>query len=333
MRKIKTIITVICLAGLFTSCSIVKTEPTFKKYSEIRDIAYTDKSEIDPAVTGNHGVFQKTVAGVVKALDERDAKALKKLCCNFLLDMEETDELIDEMLDGFEGDVIDTSPIDGDFKARETALFSEDEPSAYYGDTVYIYTDKQIYYMLIDMYSVHENVPDGEDFIGVTSIRLLTLDKFYGLKRLADPIEGENNGYIDHYTFADGNEMDVTMLRGCFIASAYGDSSDYIVGGFEKNNSQFVFELTGSEDEISMKDLKKIDFTDKDELEEKLFSLEPYAKTDDGTGALIFALEDSDEYIYTYKLSDGGVWGVWLMDEDYIIHRDVEPIYEDKNGN
>ena len=328
-RRIMAIILTVMLMLGCASCSLfnlTNTKPSFRTYKEIEEF-YSDRDEIEPAVSGDHRVFQKTVGGLLHALDKKDKKTFKNLCCKYLLDMEDTDDLIDDLFDGFRGKIKDTSPMDGDFQARETALFSKDEPSAYYSDCFYIYTSEQTYELRIGMYSVHENVDDGEDFIGITNIQLLTLDRAYGLKRLADTLD--DNLYLDHYTFADGNEMDVMKDRDCFIATSFGDSEGFIVAGFESNHIRKIYKLMDDPDTISLSKFRKIDFEDADEVEEFIESNQPYAINDEtGLTYYIYNLKGDDGKIYFYTNDKGAMSYCRVMDDGLIMSKDSEVIYD-----
>lgn len=321
------------------SCSLFSNEPEYKKYSEIINEAYSDKSEIEPVVTGSHGVYQKTVAGILKALDNRDEEGIRKLCCNYLLSMDETDSAITELVNGFRGHIIDTTYIDSDFSARENALFS-DHPSAYYQSRFCVFTDEQVYCVLLGMFSVNEAIEDGDDFVGVTCIRFLSLDREFNLHRLADVLEDDNGQYyLDHYTFADGSTMDVVQRRSCYLSVSYGDSTGYTLSGWEINRTGFrIYKLTGTTDSISRNELNTIDFTDSDSAYEAIMSHEPYAVGEisivtNSVTEYYFNLADSDEKIYIYisgRPADNNleISTVRLVAGTMIMAEDDEFIYE-----
>lgn len=310
MRAARKMISVLCAFAIMigcASCTLFSSEPEYKKYSEIKDEAYTDKSEIEPAVSGSHGVYQKTVAGVLKALDNRDEEAFRKLCSNYLLGMEGTDAAIAELIGGFRGHITDSIPIDGDFAARETALFSKDHPKAYYQTRFCVFTDEQAYCVLLGMFSVNKDAKDGDDFVGVTCIRFLSLDREFNLHRLADDLEDDKGQYyLDHYSFADGAKMDVVQRRGCYLSVSYGDSTGYTVSGWEKNPTGFrIYQLTGTTDSITRNELNKIDFTDVDSAYDAIMTHEPYAEGEisyvsKSVKEYYFSLADSDEKVYIY---------------------------------
>ena len=340
-KYIKYPVSVLCVLILLfgaVSCSLFSREPQYKKYSEIIDEAYSDKSEIEPAVTGSHGVYQKTVAGILKALDNRDAEGIRRLCCNYLLGMDGTDAAITELVNGFRGHIIDTTYIDSDFSARENALFS-DHPQAYYQSRFCVFTDEQAYCVLLGMFSVNEAIEDGDDFVGVTCIRFLSLDREFNLRRLADVLEDDmGQYYLDHYTFADGNTMDVVQRRGCYLSVSYGDSTGYTVSTFDKSTGYDIYKLTGSTDSISRSELDAIDYTDADSAYKAIMSHEPYAG-----GAIsyvsksvieyFFNLADSDKKVYIYisgspVKNNLEITKVRIVDGSLIMTKEDEIIYQ-----
>ena len=342
LQYIKYPVSVLCVLILLfgaVSCSLFSREPQYKKYSEIIDEAYSDKSEIEPVVTGSHGVYQKTVAGILTALDNRDVEGIRRLCCNYLLGMDGTDAAITELVNGFRGHIIDTTYIDSDFYARESALFS-DHPQAYYQSRFCVFTDEQAYCVLLGRFSVNEAIEDGDDFVGVTCIRFLSLDREFNLRRLADVLEDDmGQYYLDHYTFADGNTMDVVQRRGCYLSVSYGDSTGYTTSGWEINRTGFrIFQLTGTTDSISRNELEAIDYTDADSAYEAIMSHEPYAVGEisivsKSPTEYYFNLADSDEKIYFHVLgnpadNDLEIYTVRIVADTMIMAKDDEFIYE-----
>ena len=81
------------------------------------------------------------MAGTLKYIDDGDKAGLKKMLCNGLLDMDDTDVGIDALLDGFKGDITDTTYISGDLEAKKTAQWSKTEAVACYESEFYVYTD------------------------------------------------------------------------------------------------------------------------------------------------------------------------------------------------
>ena len=337
LRYLASVFCVLILLSGAVSCSLFSSEPQTKKYSEIVD-PYSDKSEIEPAVTGSHGVYQKTVAGFLKALDDRDEEGVRKLCCNYLLSMDGTDKALTELVNGFRGHITDTTYLAGDLSARENALFS-DHPKAYYQSRFCVFTDEQAYCVLLGMFSVNEDIKDGADFVGITCIRFLSLDRDFNLHRLADVLEDEEcKYYIDHYTFADGTKMDVLQRRSCYLSVSYGDSTGYTVSTFDKSTGYDIYKLTGSTDSISRSELDAIDYTDADSAYKAIMSHEPYAG-----GAIsyvsksvieyFFNLADSDKKVYIYISGSPAknnleITKVRIVDGSLIMTKEDEIIYQ-----
>ncbi len=95
-----------------TGCSVsdIVPEPESQTYSKIEK-PYTDKAEIDHH---QENIYKRTVAGTLRYIDNGDKAGLKKMLCKGLNDMKDTDVEIDALLDGFKGDITDTTYISGD---------------------------------------------------------------------------------------------------------------------------------------------------------------------------------------------------------------------------
>ena len=72
---------------LLTSCKGESKYQTFRLYSEIKDEAYTDKSDIHYKER-TRGNYMRTCAGFLKALNDRDVNSMKKFCADELLAMD-----------------------------------------------------------------------------------------------------------------------------------------------------------------------------------------------------------------------------------------------------
>ena len=200
--KIKKLLILIISVIFLTGCSLsdVVPEPESQPYSMIEK-PYKDRTEIDHH---SENIYKRTVAGTLKYIDDGDKAGLKKMLCKGLLDMDDIDTEIDALLDGFKGDITDTTYITGDLGARTTAQWSKTEAVACYESEVYVYTDKETYYVKLDMCSVNDRESDGKDSVGVTRLHVTTLDKRYGMKVESGFEEGGSKEYQDKYTFGDG---------------------------------------------------------------------------------------------------------------------------------
>ena len=175
------LIPAICMVLFFcTACAYSDYVPASESqpYSKVEN-AYADKMEIDH---NDSNIYKRTVVGTLKYIDDGNKAGLKKMLCKGLLDMKDTDAEIDALLDGFKGDIKDTTYISGDLGARTTAQWSKTEAVACYESDFYVYTDKETYYVKLDMCSVNDRESDGKDSVGVTRLQVMTLDKKYGMK-------------------------------------------------------------------------------------------------------------------------------------------------------
>ena len=292
------------LGGL-TSCFKPSKFDTNKFYSEIKDDAITDKDDINRR---DQGIFMKTCAGFVNALDDRDADDIKKLCCDRLLGMDSTEDMIDELIDGFEGDIIDTSLLATDLSSNTYSQWSKDDPVDYFDHDFYIFTTEQTYWVSIAMYSI---VGD-DDLIGINSIKILTADKRFNMSVESEPgiPEGES---VARYCFADGTTADLVYNDTCGMLVCYGDSDGYIVVNYGAGTVYDAFKLTGGGDEIDRDDIEDLDWTDEEEAYEFLSEYEPYAIGRDSVvpnyykQVRFYLIEDSDQILYASVVGDDGV--------------------------
>jgi len=341
-RKQILLIFITCIAAfMFTSCALsdIVPEAESQPYSEIEK-PYTDKTEIDK---NGENVYKRTVAGTLKYIDDGDKAGLKKMLCKGLLDMKDTDAGIDALIDGFKGDISETTYISGDLGAGKTAQWSKTEAVACYESEFYVYTDKETYYVKLDMCSVNDREADGKDSVGVTTLHIMTLDKKYGARIESGFKEGDATEYTDKYTFGDGTTKDVdTKIVGvsqCSILSEYGNSDGYQVLNTNKNwADNDVWKLTDTTDSISMEDLKKIDYSDEKTVRRIFNSMGQYATTEDDTHCRLYNLSDSDKKVHVYSdnFGDGDdsyrVKFVQIIDISKLYEKqDREYIYNYKN--
>lgn len=304
------------------SCSVFNNPwDNYRPYSEIKDEAYEDVSDIDPK---DKGIFMKTVAGALNAIDDGDEDALQDLFCEELKKTEDIDDLTEEMVDGFEGDIIDTTPIYTDLAARTYGQFSKTEPVVYYSNYVYVYTDEQTYYMQLAMYAVRDDVSDGDDYVGINAIVIMTIDRYYDYIR--EEGNGKNGNYTSHYEFGDGTTQDMKFEHYCGLMSSYGDSEEYTILYYPKVGRGDVFRVTDTKDCIKRSELEDIDFEDD---ADELLSLEPYAmgKVDHSMEKgvekreLFFKLKGDDDKLVYVKFKSGKgdpeIRKVIIVDVDY----------------
>ena len=290
------------LGGL-TSCFKPSKFDTNKFYSEIKDDAITDKDDIEYR---DKGVFMKTCAGFVNALDDRDARGIEKLCSDKLLSMDGTEDMIEEMIDGFEGDVIDTSVLPTDLSANTYSQWSKTDPIDYFDADFFIYTDEQTYWVTLSLYSI---IGD-DDLIGLNRIRILTIDKRFNMEVTVPEGLEEGEG-VNLYLFEDGTTAEMVYEDSCGMLVCYGDSSDFIAVNIGVGTAYEVFRLTGGGDEIDRDDIDDVDWKDEEEALEFLEDYEPYAVGRDSavegyySQARFYLIDGADEMLYVNINGDG----------------------------
>lgn len=287
MRK-RLVLTIFCIVLLMcTGCSVsdIVPEPESQTYSKIEK-PYTNKAEIN---NKSENVYKRTVAGTLKYIDDGDKAGLKKMLCKGLLDMKDTDAEIDALLEGFKGDIKDTTYISGDLGARTNAQWSKTEEVACYESEFYVYTDKETYYVKLDMCAVNDRDADGKDSVGVTRLHVMTLDKKYEAD--ATP----NDAAKDIETKTVGASQ-------CSILSEYGNSDGYqALNTSTEWSDNDVWKLTGTKDSISLEDLKKIDYKDEKAVRKVFNGMEQYAITESDAHCRLYNLSDSDKKVHVYS--------------------------------
>ena len=261
----------ILILSLLTSCKAGSKYQTFRLYSEIKDEAYTGKDDIyyKDRTRGN---YMRTCAGFLRALDGRDVNGIRKLCADELLAMEGTDELLERIVNGFEGSVTDTSPLTTDFAATRYSQWSKTDPVDYYDDDFIVFTTEQTYWVSLSMYAVCSD----ESLTGINRLRILTLDKRFDMEVGAE-YETADGLSVTPYTFADGTTVELVHRDNCGILCCFGDSSGYIAVNIARGSTYNIYKLTGEEDPIVRDKINEIDFSDEEGAYEILSDYEPYA--------------------------------------------------------
>ncbi len=328
IAKLASLCIVFTMLVNLSACSFSKFD-TFRLYSEVKKEAYSGKKDIKPK---EKGVYMKTVAGFLNCLDERDQKGVEGFCSKKLLSMDGSREKIEGLVDSFEGDIIDTTPLATDISARKFEQWSKTEPVVYFDDDFIIYTDEETYWVSFSFYSICKSEPDGDDLVGINRLRVLTLDRRFEMQRDAEDL-GEDH-FIDKYSFRDGTTAEMELQGNCGILISLGDSSDYIAVNTAKGSSYNVFMLTGCEDEISEKELKAIDYTDEEETYETFMSYEPYAKGEESSTPNII----SHTWLYSIKGSDDKLYVHFLGNEEegvrvtYVRRMDITKLLTKQNA-
>ncbi|MBO4578936.1 MAG: DUF5104 domain-containing protein [Clostridiales bacterium] len=326
------VVAIIAVMVLLTGCSLSDLVPDAgsRPFSKI-DKPYKDKKDID---NKSENVYMRTAAGTLEYIAAGDKAGLKKMLCKGLLDMKDTEDAVDDLLEGFKGDIKDTTYISADLGARKTAQWSKTEAVAVYESEFYVYTDKETYYLGLDVCAVNDRDSDGKDSVGVTRLHLMTLDKRYGLKLESGFKDDGPSEYTDRYTFGDGSGKDVECVivgvSQCSIMSEFGRSDGFQVlntGKVWSDND--VWKITGTSDSISKEDLKDLDYSDEKEVREFFNSYEQYALTEDDAHCRLYNLAGSDKKIHVYSDNyDDGDDGYKVK---YVQIIDLSELYDKQN--
>lgn len=290
---------------LLTSCKGESKYQTFRLYSEIKDEAYTDKSDIHYKER-TRGNYMRTCAGFLKALNDRDVNSMKKFCADELLAMEGTDGLLAEIVNGFEGDITDTSPLTTDFAATKYSQWSKTDPVDYYDDDFIVFTTDQTYWISLSMYAVCGE----ESLIGINRLRILTIDKRFDME-VGVETEREDGLSVTPYNFADGMTAELVHKDNCGILVCFGDSDGYIAVNIAKGSTYNIYKLTGEEDAVSRDEIDEIDFTDEEGVYEILSEYEPYAVGEGSavpnyySQARFYVIEGSEKMLFVNVTGEG----------------------------
>jgi hypothetical protein len=92
----------------------------------------------------NNQFYADTVSRLLSCIDNGDKDGVKKLLCNALKCSEDIDEQIDNLVDGFSGDITDVTEYEKNVVAGSTS-YGVDYTSTFLDNQFYIFTDKQIY--------------------------------------------------------------------------------------------------------------------------------------------------------------------------------------------
>ena len=290
---------------LLTSCNGKSSYQTFRLYSEIKDDAYKDKADIHYKERAR-GNYMRTCAGFLRALNDRDVNSMKKFCADELLAMEGTDDLLNRIVNGFEGDITDTSPLATDFSATKYSQWSKTDPVDYYDDDFIVFTTEQTYWVSLSMYAVC-----GEEaLIGINRLRILTIDKRFDMEVGAEA-EREDGLSVTPYTFADGTAAELVHKGNCGILVSFGDSGGYTAVNIAKGNTYKVYKLTGEEEAVRRDEIDEIDFYDETGAYEILSKYEPYAVGEGSSvpnyysQARFYMIEGSEKMLFVNVTGDG----------------------------
>ncbi len=256
----------------------------------------------------NNQFYADTVTQLLTCIDEGNKEGVKTLLCNALKDYEHIDDNIDNLVDGFKGDI--TSVTEYGQNTVSSSSYGEDYTSAFLSDSFYVTTDEQIYSVYVAICPLDEKHDDGENIVGIYAIQIETLD--YASEDIERP---------------DYDVIEVAN-KGCFLQSLYGDSSNYLpVQNAANHDSIMIYRLLpnagygGSYEEV-------LAWDNRDYKSFKEAFGEPYAES------IRNGKSDTNRtYCYMYKLTDSDKYAAITVfpDTDKINSLRIEDIYAYRN--
>lgn len=156
----------------------------------------------------NSQFYADTVTQFLSCIDSGDRDGIKSLLCNALKNTNNIDDVIDDLISGFEGDIINVTEY-SQCSVGESS-YGEEYTSAFLNNEFYITTDKQVYSAYVAICPLDEKHSDGQDVVGIYTIVIETLDYAMGDRESLDNDSVEVAGHS------------------CYVQSFYGDSSGYL---------------------------------------------------------------------------------------------------------
>lgn len=160
------------------------------------------------AYRNNDQFYADTVSQLLLCMDGGDREGVKALLCSALKDCEDIDHQIDELAEGFEGDILEVTEYG--HSTVSAASYGQDYTSAFLSDEFYITTDKQVYYASVAICPLDEKHENGGELVGIYSILIKTLDYASGDVPTPDFAGIEAAGH------------------NCHVQAFYGDSKAYL---------------------------------------------------------------------------------------------------------
>jgi hypothetical protein len=272
------------LTGILSGCSGKNVAEKALKTLEQMVSPESQESEEPHIINGieyqnNNQFYADTVSRLLSCIDNGDKDGVKELLCNALKCSEDIDERLDNLVDGFSGDITDVTEYEKNVHAG-SASYGVDYTSAFLNNQFYIFTDKQIYCASVSICPLDEKHEDGEDIVGIYSICFETLDYAVGDAETTDTGSVEAAGHA------------------CYIDAFYGDSTNYlpVQNGMNKDSIMVYRILPNAGEGGSYEEVLAWDNRDFESFEAAFG--EPYAAS---------TRNDNDVYFtdgYMYKLND-----------------------------
>lgn len=162
----------------------------------------------------NDQFYADTVDLLLTYIDEGNKEGVRSLLCQGLKDSKDIDANIASLVEGFEGDIVRTTKHETGTEVASS--IGKNGNSAFLSKTFYVITDKQKYWVSVDICPLDETHDDGEDLVGIYRLFIKTLDYISG--------DVEENA-------AERKKIEGIKIanHNCYVASQYGDSSNYLV--------------------------------------------------------------------------------------------------------
>jgi hypothetical protein len=289
------LILIVGITGMLSGCS---GKNAVEKALETLEQNVTTESRETHIINGieyqnNNQFYADTVSRLLSCIDSGDKDGVKQLLCNALKCSEDIDERLDNLVDGFSGDITDVTEYEKNVHAG-SASYGVDYTSVFLDNQFYIFTDEQIYCASVSICPLDEKHEDGEDIVGIYSICFETLDYAVGDAETTDTGSVEAAGHS------------------CHIDAFYGDSTNYLpVQNAKNKDGIMVYRILpnagegGSYEEV-------LAWNSRDFESFKAAFGEPYAastRNDNdfySTDCYVYALSDSYKYAAISVFRDSG---------------------------
>lgn len=240
----------------------------------------------------NNQFYADTVSQLLLCIDGGDREGVKTLLCNALKNCEDIDRKIEELTDGFEGDI--TNVTEYGLNTVSAASYGQDYTSAFLSGEFYITTDKQVYYASVAVCPFDEKHEGGEEIVGVYAVLIETLDYASGDREAPDFKSIEAAGH------------------NCHVQAFYGESKAYIPVQSAANHDGIVLYRVLPEAGEGGRYDELLNWDSRDFDRFKLAFGEPYAASVDNdmkaliADAYLYKLKDSEKYAMVTVYRDTG---------------------------
>lgn len=234
----------------------------------------------------NDQFFADTVDLLLTYIDEGNKEGVKSLLCQGLKDSKDIDANIASLVEGFEGDIVRTTKHETGTEVASS--IGKNGNSAFLSKTFYVITDKQKYWVSVDICPLDETHDDGEDVVGIYRLFIKTLD-YISHDVEEDAAEGKT---------AEGIKI---ANHNCYVASQYGDSSNYLVAQVGTRYDVIeLYRIINPQSIVTYDDVTAWTSRDFIRFQERFGP--PYAESLKnvmvyvGTDGYIYKISDSDKY-------------------------------------